>query len=293
MLATAVRPYQSLLTLLFNNYVGLLPNIIYSLYHSYCKSKWKLAGNILLLDSDTRQFEVAVDSLKHNGYCVLAPQVNGEIIGRISGKVADLIKRPEKTFTPGGLGSLATTLKEAFGDVPEIVDLLTPNLVRLVEQYFGSYMKIYYATIYRSHPTDQVPRVSWLWHSDIVPSQILKIMVYLTDTKKDNGALRVIPWERTVLLKRRGFRDRNEADGFLSELEEGHSAIEGKAGTVVIFNPNVIHKATIPLEGYRDVVVFMVLPSPQPWQECLQKNMGQYDLNARKLVDYPFFPFTA
>jgi ectoine hydroxylase-related dioxygenase (phytanoyl-CoA dioxygenase family) len=99
-------------------------------------------------------------------------------------------------------------------------------------------------------------------------------MIYLTDCRRDSGALRVHPWSSTRQLLRAGFFDRFDTGAYGDRLERGWVALEGRAGAVILWNSNIVHKATPPTERLRDAVAFKFLPSPEPWRAHLAR-MGE------------------
>ena len=61
----------------------------------------------------------------------------------------------------------------------------------------------------------------------------------------------------------------------------------GNKGTVLCFDNNLIHKATLPKSGYRDLIVFEILPSIK---ETNIKNINNSLKMSINQPDYPKWP---
>jgi hypothetical protein len=156
-------------------------------------------------------------------------------------------------------------LSDSVRNVPEVSRLFTAEVVALLEACFRSRFKIYSTTIYRLIPTGESMQASGLWHSDDFPPGVFKLIVYLTACDRQTGALRLHPRRRSRELHRRGFFSRYVATPYADLLDTGWHAVEGPAGTAVFFDARLVHRATPPVQGLRDVVSFTLLPSMEPW----------------------------
>lgn len=147
---------------------------------------------------------------------------------------------------------------------------LAAALVPPIEQtIYGSYVIVDKVYVYRSPVSRQTPRQSWLWHFDNHPREMLKVMVYLTDVAEGTAPFEFIR-DRTTGLARLGapllpkFGDSRVAaatvERWISEDAE-RAVVTGRRGTVVIFDDNVVHRATLAAERHRDVVVFQLRPA--------------------------------
>lgn len=146
--------------------------------------------------------------------------------------------------------------------MPRLHEFLTRGeTAEVLTGYYRSRYRIQSAYVYRLIPGASPPSMSWLWHSDDVPPGLIKVMVYLNDTREANGAFRGVDSRLSWRLLRSGFQDRTKAGAFVPTLESKATVFEGPPGTSVIFDNNILHKATAPREGFRDAVVFTVVPS--------------------------------
>jgi hypothetical protein len=272
---------------LWDNWARIDHNVVHAFHHLLCRQRY-LAESRANGAEDTRVGELA-GRLRQDGYCVLPDAVEPALLAEVAERARALLADPAACWRPTGMESFITHVKDSARAAPQILKLLSPEIAGILTAAFRSHFKIYYTEIYRTHPTSEKEKVSWLWHSDNHPGAILKIMIYLNDVSAATGAFRAHPWSTTRSLLRRGFRDRNQAERFAADLESDRSTkvMEGRAGTAVLFDNNLIHKATAPLSGYRDVVVFEVIPSLVPWDRHVQGALDRIGTNQA----YPPNPF--
>jgi hypothetical protein len=146
---------------------------------------------------------------------------------------------------------------------------------RLVREQYGSEFTVLWCDCYRA--TVGRPTASWLWHFDNVPLPALKVLLYLSDTKDTGATTRMLSYETSQALKQRGYLGLTVADrtGDIERLGGGWNipvtvhAPELRAGDAVLFHTNCFHQAVTPTRGFRDVMTFFVLPSPQPWRQSV------------------------
>jgi hypothetical protein len=164
----------------------------------------------------------------------------------------------------------------------------------VLRAYYGSAAQPYWINVMRYVVGESKAESSFGYHIDDNPRQILKIFIYLNDTFESNGAFRAFDYSVTQEICDRGFIScspelRRESQVFITpQLErERLQVLEGKCGTVLIFDNNLIHKGTLPRTGYRDVICVEIYPSARPWtQDDIAKG-----LLAPIVLDYPRNPF--
>jgi len=152
------------------------------------------------------------------------------------------------------------------------------ELDRRIRGFFGSHYRIQWLDCYRSLPFHEV-RSSWLWHSDNVPCETLKVMLHLTDAGPNRGATQFMTIEDTQEYFQRGYRgDTSQRVEDLQSFAEEKGlpyrpfSHDSKAGDVMLFLNNALHKAVPPRDDYRDVLTYLLLPNPIPWHEQLEKD---------------------
>ena len=228
----------------------------------------------------------AAARLRRDGFVVLPP-VDARLVKEIGARVGALVPPPGTAGDDGG-ESWMIQLPDVMGRVPEAVELLDAETVAVVEAYYRAHFKIFCVEIYRTVPTAEAPRLSSRWHIDNYPPGMLKAFVYLTDCDRTTGALNVHPRRRSRELIRAGFFDRMHAERFAAELDRDPIPVEGPAGTVILWDQNLVHRAVAPVTGHRDAVSIKLLPSIEPWRRHLAR-MGAA-LSYERRGQYPLDP---
>jgi hypothetical protein len=162
---------------------------------------------------------------------------------------------------------ISLQLRRAAGlpGVNEIAGVLLPQVQ---ERVYGSYLIADKVYAYRNVVSRQREQVSWLWHYDNHPTPLLKVMVYLTDVDPGRAPFEYVRHRET----RRGlvFPPRpllgnsrvapERVEQYLRSGYETHLAT-GPAGTAILFDDNVLHRATLAREQHRDVLVLQIRPA--------------------------------
>jgi hypothetical protein len=282
---TLAGPVRWLVLRCFDNRIGLRRNLRYVRYLAHCRRRF--GGSERDLDPKARE---ALASLRRDGLCVLDRSLPAERVAHIAARASALLADPTHQRDVPEVAGFALHLKDCPRALPELRELLGTDAVAVVEAYYRAHLKVYYAEMYRSLPTTQTAAYSWMWHTDDHPAPVLKIMVYLTEVTESSGAFRAFVRPASRELLRRGF-SREKAELFEDALKDVSrlKVCEGPPGTVVIFDNNLVHRATAPRESYRDVVVFEVLPSPEPWPVHLDR-LGGMRAAEQRGSDYPEDP---
>lgn len=258
------RTYRKFSIRVFGNTLALRVNLLYVLY------VWlvKLAGFLGLGErprvSDAASREAT--AIHANGFTKLLSVLPETEVASISAKVDALFAQQEKTIKTLEDGGLLR-LKSCLLEVPELERYIhAPRVKEMLQGYFGCAYKVYNCDVYRTlpqvHENPEEKFGSLKWHFDNCPDALLKLMVYLTDTNVDNGALTLVDKSKSIDLKHRGFWDRNQAPRYAQEIEKNALSLEAPAGTALLFSVHhCIHKATLPRVRHRDVAVFLVQPA--------------------------------
>lgn len=147
-------------------------------------------------------------------------------------------------------------------------DLCGPLVAELEKTIYRSHLIVDKVYVYRSPVSRQTPKASWLWHFDNHPREMLKVMVYLTDVGEETAPFEYLrdahgrPKLGAPLAPLHGDSrvpaaeiERHLASGWQREV------VTGPAGTVLVFDDNVVHRGTLARTAHRDVVVFQVRPA--------------------------------
>ena len=253
---------------IFGNKLKLSVNLINLIYFWLAKLKY---GFTHLLYKDKAAIE-----LRKNGFYIKKEVVHRQKIEKIALKVEELFKNKENlnlTYETSGL----IHLKESLNFFPDLLDILNEDKVKkAIEHFLGTNFQLFSANIYRTFPSDIADNKfsSLYYHFDSMPSSHLKLMIYLNDTKLENGALKVVNRKDSLQLRNQGFWDRKISKHH-DEIVEKTKILEGKRGDLIYFYPHdTIHKATLPEKGKRDIVNFILIPSLKKFHPKLSREQA-------------------
>lgn len=181
-------------------------------------------------------------------------------------------------------------LPERTGDLPEFrdgfikmirskechdidgIETLCQKVMPEVEKYiYGSYVEV--ASSYtemkfvRKDTTAEVR----LFHSDRHYEDTIRMIIYMSDVGEDNAPFEYIRHKETKKLVRIRTADhplytkvgRIPENVLQNYLNQGYERVKisGKKGTIVLFDSKIIHKANVPKNGCRVVLVLPIRPS--------------------------------
>ena len=217
---------------------------------------------------------------------ILLPPDHEALVARVARGAAEALDRSANCrFVPA---IPSTSLTERTADIPAVRDgdvitiqlldpfvidglhdLCEPLLRELERKVYGSYAIVDKVYVYRSPVSRQVPSASWLWHFDNHPREMLKVMVYLTDVDEDTAPFEYLrerstgrPLYGAPLAPRFGHsRVAVEEIGRLEAAGWERRIATGPRGTVLVFDDNIVHRATLARSAHRDVIVFQVRPA--------------------------------
>lgn len=206
-------------------------------------------------------WDVSMFTLDVNGerLGVELPPNYDEIINSICNGVVDRLE--SGNFENDSKGNVSKVLDEfSIEGVNELGEWFAKELS---EKLYGGECFINHVHPYRNNIEISDVAPTWMWHYDNVAPGIIKILVYLTDTTSKTGAFlalkddddtyvliepsEIAPYSsqrpkwpksrvpRTVIkeYKMQGFKEHH---------------IEGPKGTFIVFNNNIVHRATNPVE---------------------------------------------
>lgn len=239
---------------LFGNKIGIYSNFIHLLYDAVYNFLYKRKASSSLSKS-----------VNTNGFIVIESFFSDEEMIAIHDEINSIYKNKNEKFYCSDLENRGLLrIKSPYTNLAGTKKLIEDSkYIKLINSYFGGPSFTYRTDVYRTFkPASQEFYDSVLWHFDNAPSSLLKVMIYLTDVTKNNGAINLVNKRISSKLKKKGFWDRFSNEKFSSKIEDNKVEVEGRRGTVIIFTPqNCIHRATIPQVDYRDVLVTTYYPS--------------------------------
>lgn len=168
-------------------------------------------------------------------------------------------------------GDIITAQLRDYEGIDGLSELCNSILSALERQVYGCYLiadKIY---IYRNLVSRQQEQISWLWHYDNHPDEVVKVMIYLTDVDETTGPFEYLASSSTGRpLKMapipglgRPFLDtRISPQQIARYTAQGFTPFKltGPKGTTCLFSENIIHKANIAKTRHRDVLIIQIRP---------------------------------
>lgn len=213
----------------------------------------------------TPEVDTAVRMINVDGLCTLG-------VVDCSGLSRDVIEAMHQMGSQG-TGTSTTLERACSGDFAEpimdILDYVSPSICG----YFGSWFQPYCISIQWNLPGEAVAESSFGWHIDDNPAQIMKVFVYLNDVTAATGAFRAFPRAHSRSLLKMGFKSWKPSqrilngplvNDYMATNPDALRVLEGRAGTVLMFDNNLVHKATPPESGERFVIQIVVYPSHEP-----------------------------
>lgn len=269
----------------FNNSLSPVINLRYQKYAEQCRKQAKLSCG---------QFSDAPDPITEPQHIrqIIPASMACELSQRISKRIAAQQSLMVESDNPVFIG-IKNPLSLLGDAVIDIFD--SPELDDRIRRHFGGFYKIAWLDCYRTVPSD-VRKQAWLWHSDNVPAGLLKVQVLLTDASRNTGAIEILPRSQTLAFRKAGYFGDivSERLAELSDFAKQHNidfspnCVEAKAGDVLLFDNNHLHRANPPKQDFRDALTILLFPSAIPWREA-------YQLSGKAAVEhkpggYPLYP---
>ena len=179
--------------------------------------------------------------------------------------------------------------------------IIVENYLRdyLEKNIFGSYIHCDHVTLYKTPQSNSAPVNSWLWHFDNSPLEQMKVMIYLNDVNDKNGAFEILRNENSKdglkvhssRIDNTNWRGKKEWSFKYKNIEWKSTRIPrelfphisadgyipykvvGNKGHVSIFDNNIIHRGSLPSEGFRYAVVFQFKPIDKKLKKIFGKSI--------------------
>lgn len=234
--------------------LNLRTQLIWEIFRIHMQILYKKPNHI----KSNKEIMKIIQSIKKNGFGIL---------GKTSLDLSELNEHIECAFR--------REPSNQYNLYPRVLDSLTASYIYKIlceftdhiEAYFNSNFQTYWISIYKTYPGRALQDSSFAWHQDEDPRAVHKIFIYLNDVNRNNGALRTFDRITSKKLFGMGFisnspESRINSQKIVNESFEKKSHwIEGEAGTVLIFDNNLVHKGTFPEKGFRTVIAIEIFPS--------------------------------
>ena len=223
-------------------------------YHAECQAAYSAAQKL-----DAGQ-KAAIASLHELGQANLGVKSPTELNASVSAAFDKIGSRDLVSYLPRD---------EAGVFAPGIAKVLE-SVAPVIEGFYGSYYQPYWISLQQNFPGTADAGSSFTWHIDDNPRQLMKIFIYFNDVFESNGAFRAFTYPVSKGLLEAGFKSwteklRIESQPMIDEYYAAHpdelKVLEGTAGTVLMFDNNLVHKGTPPREGFRHLAQIEIYPS--------------------------------
>ncbi len=249
--------------------------------HNLIGSKKMSQGKLRLALNDSEK-EI-VTELKESGLYVLKSPYNKSLFDTIKSKYDKLIEDKESSFVRTEYKGkvYSRQVKSIYDYIPEMSQLLTDDIIRLIEGYYNSHFQVLHLMAWRNYhvPPEIVAEsetFSDRWHCDRRNTDIFKLMILLSDVTEEDGPMHVQPIKRTSKLVKKGFGNRKKYNLSEDVMEDPKYTFKtiGPAGTGLLCNLQLcLHRASIPAPGHtRDLIQFQFIPSKEPlWDDWVKR----------------------
>lgn len=225
-----------------------------------------------------------VEQLRENQCLPLKNQYDPSLIDTIAEKFDKVVEDPEKSLVRSEYdGAVYSRIPpKLWEQIPEVKELLTPEIKFLVRQYYGSHFRVRHLHGWRNRhvPDDVIDEAGDIfgdfWHNDGKPTSWFKLFVVLQDTTEDHGPLHVLPEPATESVVKSDI-DLEDYERVREKLRDKPAVLKltGEAGSAVVGNTEqCLHRAGFPEEGkIRDIIQFQFEPAREPLPEDWQKDV--------------------
>jgi ectoine hydroxylase-related dioxygenase (phytanoyl-CoA dioxygenase family) len=203
-----------------------------------------------------------VRSLRKTGVCIVKDAIDKDVVDKLNGEFEKFleaadpwIKKVEYSYGRAvNVAKKDLALSSYTGTYTVFND---PAMEKITAEYFGEELdtnKIIYMVqdvVGSKHNANDL-------HFDVQRS--LKFFIYLSDTTAENGAFFCVPGSnrKTAELRKKYGADMNYENRHLSRTaslgDKDAIPMEGKAGSMIIFDTDVFHKAGFVSRGERKVM---------------------------------------
>jgi hypothetical protein len=248
----------------FYNSGGILSNLIGLYIKKRDRKEAKKFGFVLKKNEGS-------DLLTKNGF-LIQKDLNNQ------NKINDLLKKWNSyaiKFNSPKNGRFELSSADRNEETKNFIPLLTPlintELINVIENYLGCYMKIINFHIYRNtQPNNYDLNNSFgstgNWHNDGSTSESLKLFFMLDHVNNDNGPMQILSIQDTKFVfknKKFYFPDKkNKTKKFINKNCKPITLIGNKGTAFLALTNFALHRATIPNKNqHRDLAVFYITTS--------------------------------
>ena len=164
-------------------------------------------------------------------------------------------------------GEVLTLALKQHLDIDGLESLCERILPEVERAIYGSYVLVDKVYVLRTMAGRHRDQSSWLWHYDEHPVEILKLMIYLTDVDEHTAPFTYlstgVPGKAVMGTNMPLYgQSRIPSSTMASYFAKGcrPQPVTGPRGTMVLFNDNIIHRATFAEGRHRDALTLQLRP---------------------------------
>lgn len=235
----------------------------YKEYYNLCKKKY---------NSNKNYENIYKFTIKKNP--IIKPKNYNNIINKLINRVTNIFDTSKNLKKNNFLIGFQEDIYNLEEDIENICQIIIPQLEKNI---YGCNLHLFRVYIYKNLITNTPPNSSWLWHWDNHIDESLKVIIYLTDVTKNDGAFEYLQNE----TKNGGIRMPSNRFGPKKWGKKDHPIhkkcrisnefiknykncipikIEGKKGDCILFSQNIIHRATVPTNNERIILTLQLKP---------------------------------
>jgi hypothetical protein len=266
-------------TSLYGHSLGKGVQESWDLFHEACRAAYVADGSP---SSDQAKSVTALHELGQANLGIKAP---ASLCKSVSAAFDKIGSRELVSYIPRDQAGAYTR------GIYDVLDSVSP----VIESFYGSYYQPYWISLQQNFPGTASASSSFGWHIDDNPRQLMKIFIYFNDVAESNGAFRAFTYPVSKNLLEAGFKSWSEklrvenqkmVNDYLSEHPSELKVLEGKSGTVLMFDNNLVHKGTPPREGFRHLAQIEIYPA---MTKLTEEQVG-LSLTNPLTLDYPKDP---
>ena len=242
--------------------------------------------------------EPLIKELKKNAVLGLGNPYDKSLLEIIQKKYNSIIENEEHSYVRTEYKGkvYSRTPKLAHKNIPELSQLLTEDIIQLIEGWYNGHFQVRYLICWRNYhvPPEVVKEAETFsdrWHCDRRNTDIFKLFVNLSDVTDKDGPFHIQTISRTKELLKMGFRSRHKYNVSNETLLDPNRVIKavGSVGTALLCNTELcLHKAGIPEKGhFRDIIQFQFIASKTPLADNWIEKIEMKPHEMRMTVDNP------
>ena len=266
-------------------------------YYQNCQKENYLKNNKILKDNrilEIKNIKGKVNFFKKNKFVSLWYSHSYDLANSIFKKIQNY--EIQGNFKTNEIGNKSLNLSSKIYNDLNIEKMLKMIIEPFLTQFYKTYFIIKHAIIMKTSYKEIGATGSQIWHQDRDQGNCINMIFYLHDTQKENGNLELLPWKWSFQVVKDSINQINQELKKLKESGTGddRDAIRdikvqaynqtiqsgcqdkivqpiGKAGLLVFFSNNLIHKGGFPtkLGLNRYVILFQFFPfkTPVPYEK--------------------------